>query len=157
MLYKETWVVVTALALLLSSCKKLLATDEGSNCLVPKPVLHLKLDKQFSLELYHGADNRARPRPRPRTQKTHVVQQTCNFAFMQAQLSELQNMSFQLSESVNVNKNRVEPYIGVSFSDSKLTHYCKKARVMYKRHYRLHQFYWKHANSRQCGPSHTSR
>ena len=37
--------------------KKLLATDEGSNCLVPKPVLHLKLGKQFSLELYHGAVN----------------------------------------------------------------------------------------------------
>ena len=30
--------------------KKLLPTDEGSNCLVPKPVLYLKLDKQFSLE-----------------------------------------------------------------------------------------------------------
>ena len=37
--------------------KKLLATDEGSNCLVPKPVLHLKLDKQFSLEHYDGAVN----------------------------------------------------------------------------------------------------
>ena len=40
---------------------------------------------------------------------------------MQAQLSELQKMFCQLSESVNVNKNRVEPYTGVSSSDSKLT------------------------------------
>ena len=38
---------------------------------------------------------------------------------MQAQLSELQKMFCQLSESVNVNKNRVEPYTGVSSSDSK--------------------------------------
>ena len=57
-LYKEAWFLVRALALLLSSSdKKLLATDEGSNCLVPKPVLHQKLDKQFSSELYHGAVN----------------------------------------------------------------------------------------------------
>ena len=54
---KETWILVMALALLLSSFEKLLATDEGSNCLVPKPVLHLKLDKQFFLELCHGAGN----------------------------------------------------------------------------------------------------
>ena len=40
---------------------------------------------------------------------------------MQAQLSELQKMFCKLRESVNVNKNRVEPYTGVSFSDSKLT------------------------------------
>ena len=37
------------------------------------------------------------------------------------QLSELQKMFCKLSESVNVNKNRVEPYTGVSSSDSKLT------------------------------------
>ena len=37
--------------------KKLLATDKGSNCSVPKLVLHLKLDKQFYLELYHGTAN----------------------------------------------------------------------------------------------------
>ena len=67
--------------------------------------------------------NKARPRPRPRTHKMlQNVQQTCNFAYMQAQLSELQKMFCQLSESVNVNKNRVEPYTGVSFSDSKSTH-----------------------------------
>ena len=52
--------------------------------------------------------------------KTHNAQQTCNFASMQAQLSELQKMFCQLSESVNVNKNRVEPYTGVSSSNSKL-------------------------------------
>ena len=69
--------------------------------------------------------NKARPKPRPRTHKTpQNVKQTCNFEFasMQAQLSELQKMFCQLSESVNVNKNRVEPYTGVSFSDSKSTH-----------------------------------
>jgi len=66
--------------------------------------------------------NKARPRPTPRTLKTHNVQQTCNFASMQAQLSELQKMLRQLSESMNVNKNRVEPYTGVSFFDSKSTH-----------------------------------
>ena len=32
--------------------KKLLATEEGSNCLVPKPVLHFKLNKRFSSEPY---------------------------------------------------------------------------------------------------------
>ena len=41
---------------------------------------------------------------------------------MQAKLSELQKMFCQLSESVNVNKNIVRPYTGVSFSDSKSTH-----------------------------------
>jgi len=41
---------------------------------------------------------------------------------MQAQLSELQKMFCQLSESMNVNKDRVEPYTGVSFFDSKSTH-----------------------------------
>ena len=40
----------------------------------------------------------------------HNGHQTCNFAFMQAQLFELQEMFCQLSRSVNVNKNRVEPY-----------------------------------------------
>ena len=34
-------------------------------------------------------------------------------ALIQAQLSELQKMFCQLSESVNVNQNRVEPYTGV--------------------------------------------
>ena len=41
---------------------------------------------------------------------------------MEAHFSGLQKMFCQLSESVNVNKNRVEPYTGVSSSDSKLTH-----------------------------------
>ena len=113
--------------------KKLLATDEGSNCLVPKPVLHLKLDKQQEKNL--AADNQAikaqqqllqnlypkqhsfqasrnqaanKARPRPRTEKTHNTQQTYNFASMQAQLSELQKMFCKLSESVNVNENRVD-------------------------------------------------
>lgn len=38
---------------------------------------------------------------------------------MQAQLSKLQKMFCQLGKSVNANKNRVEPYICVYFSDSK--------------------------------------
>ena len=109
--------------------KKLLATHEGSNCLVPKPVLHLKLDKQQEKNL--AADNQAikaqqqllqnlypkqhsfqasnKARPRPKTEKTHNTQQTYNFTSMQAQLSELQKMFCKLSESVNVNENRVEP------------------------------------------------
>ena len=41
--------------------------------------------------------------------RTHNTQQTYNFASMQAQLSELQKMFCKLSESLNVNKNRVEP------------------------------------------------
>ena len=50
-LYKETSFLVTSLALLLSSCEK------SFSSLVPKPILHLKLDKQFSSELYHGTVN----------------------------------------------------------------------------------------------------
>ena len=41
---------------------------------------------------------------------------------MEPQLSGLQKMFCQLSKSVNVNKRRFEPYTGVPFSDSKLTH-----------------------------------
>ena len=116
--------------------KKLLATDEGSNCLVPKTVLQLKLDKQQENNLaadnqaikapqqllqnlypkqhsfqasINQAANKARPRPRPKTEKTHNTQHTDNFASMQAQLSELQKMFCKVSEPVNVNKNRVEP------------------------------------------------
>ena len=79
------------------------------------------------------ATNRARPRPRPRTEKTHNTQQTCNFASVQAQLPELQKMFCQLSESVNVNKNRVEPYTGVSSSDSKLTNPKRYAETSHKK------------------------
>ena len=57
----------------------------------------------------------------PRTEKTHYFQPTCNFASVQAQLSELQKMFCQLSEPVNVNKSKVEPYTGLSSSGSKLT------------------------------------
>ena len=66
-------------------------------------------DKHSSKVSRIGTTNKARPKPRPRPQKTHDVQQTCNFASMQAQLSELQKMFCQFSESVNANKNRVEP------------------------------------------------
>lgn len=76
-------------------------------------------DKHSSKVSRIRTTNKARPKPRPRPQKTHDVQQTCNFASMQAQLSELQKMFCQFSESVNANKNRVEPYICVSSSDSK--------------------------------------
>ena len=37
--------------------QKLLATDEGLNCLVPKPVLIESLTNSSLLELYHGADS----------------------------------------------------------------------------------------------------
>ena len=33
------------------------------------------------------------------------------------------------------------------------TTYCNKTGVLHKRHYWLHQFYWKHANSRYCDTS----
>ena len=46
------------------------------------------------------------------------VQQTCNLASMQAQLSELQKMFCKDSEAVNVSK-QVLQYTGVSFLDSK--------------------------------------
>ena len=76
---------------------------------------------------------KARPRPRPRTEKTHNIQQTCNFASTQAQLSELQKMFCKLSESVSVNKNRVEPYTGVSFSDSKLINPKRYVQTSHKK------------------------
>ena len=52
---------------------------------------------------------------------------------MQAQLSELQKMFCQLSKSVNVNKNRVEPYTGVSSSDSKLTNPKRYVETSHKK------------------------
>ena len=64
---------------------------------------------------------KARPRSRRRTEKAYNSQHTCDFASMQVQLSVLQKMFCKLRESLNVNKDRIEPYIGVSFSDSKLT------------------------------------
>ena len=79
------------------------------------------------------AANKARPRARPKTEKTPNTQQTCNFASMQAQLSELQKMFCKLSESVNVNKNRVEPYTGMSSSDSKLTNPKRYAQTCHKK------------------------
>ena len=50
---------------------------------------------------------------------TKKVQQNCNFASMQAQLSELQKMFCQMSETMNVNKSRVEQYSMVCFTDSR--------------------------------------
>ena len=52
---------------------------------------------------------------------------------MQAQLSELQKMFCQLSESVNVNKNRVEPYTGVSSPDSKLSKLKRYVETSHKK------------------------
>ena len=52
---------------------------------------------------------------------------------MLAQLSELQKMFCQLSESVNVNKNRVEPHTGVSSSDSKLTNPKRYVETSHKK------------------------
>ena len=105
-----------------------------SNVVIAAP--HYK-EMWIALAQFHvsrnQAANRARPRPRPRTEKTHNTQQTCNFASMQAQLSELQKMFCQLSESVNVNKNRVEPYTGVSSSDSKLTNPKRYVETSHKK------------------------
>lgn len=61
-------------------------------------------DKHSSQISRFQTANKARPRPRPRPQKTHDVQQTCNFASMQAQLSELQKIFCQFNESVNAIK-----------------------------------------------------
>ena len=59
------------------------------------------------------------PDPGPGCRKLpKKVQQTCNLASMQAQLSELQKMFCKDSEAVNVNK-QVQQCTGVSFLDSK--------------------------------------
>ena len=59
------------------------------------------------------------PDPGPGCRKLpKKVQQTCNLASMQAQLSELQKMFCKDSEAVNVSK-QVQQYTGVSFLDSK--------------------------------------
>ena len=70
------------------------------------------------------ADGQRRARPRMRQHKNtkntkKVQQQNCNFANMQAQLSELQKMFCKMSETMNVNKNRVEQYSMVCFTDSR--------------------------------------
>ena len=48
-------------------------------------------------------------------------------------ISELQKMFCKLSESVNVNKNKAEPYTGVSFSDSKLTNAKRYVQTSHKK------------------------
>ena len=59
------------------------------------------------------------PDPGPGRRKLpKKVQQTCNLASMQAQLSELQKMFYKDSEAVNVSK-QVQQHTGVSFLDSK--------------------------------------
>ena len=59
------------------------------------------------------------PDPGPGCRKLpKKVQQTCNLASMQAQLSELQKMFCKDSEAVNVSK-QVLQHTGVSFLDSK--------------------------------------
>ena len=59
------------------------------------------------------------PDPGPGCRKLpKKVQQTCNLASMQAQLSQLQKMFCKDSEAVNVSK-QVQQYTGVSFLDSK--------------------------------------
>ena len=59
------------------------------------------------------------PDPGPGCRKLpKKVQQTCNLASMQAQLSELQKMFCKDSEAVNVSK-QVQQHTGVSFLDSK--------------------------------------
>jgi len=110
------------LALMIKQQEKNLAADNQA-IKAQQQLLENLYPKQHSFQASRNQPaNKARPRPRPRTQKTHNVQQTCNFASMQAQFFELQKMFCQLSESMNVNRNRVEPYTGVSFSDSKSTH-----------------------------------
>ena len=84
-----------------------------------KKLLQKLHPKQHSSQVSRNRPaNKARSMPRPRTQERHKVQQTCNFASKQAQLSELQKMFLSTNESVTVNKKRNEPYAGVAFSDS---------------------------------------
>ena len=76
-------------------------------------------DQQSSQPTRHRAANSARPRPRPLENTPKKVQQTCDLASMQAQLSELKKMFCKRSETVNVNKSGVEHYTSVFFPDSK--------------------------------------
>ena len=60
---------------------------------------------------------------------------------MQAQLSELRKMFCKISETVNVNKSRVEHYTSVSFPDSKgytESRNTRKGHRNKKRSYRRH-------------------
>ena len=121
------------LALMIKQQEKNLAADNQAIKAQQQLLQNLHPSKHSFQASRNQAANRARPRPRPRTEKTHNTQQTCNFASMQAQLFELQKMFCQLSESVNVNKNRVEPYTGVSSSDSKLTNPKRYVETSHKK------------------------
>ena len=80
------------LALMMKQQDKILAADNQAIKAQQQLLqnLHLK-EHSFHASRYQAAI-KARPRPRPTTEKTHNSQQTCNFASMQAQLSELQKM-----------------------------------------------------------------
>ena len=111
------------LALMNKQQEKNLAADNQAIKAQQQPLRNLCLKQQSSQGSRNQPANEGRLRPRPRTHKRpQNVQQTCNFTSMQAKLSEVQKMFCQLSESVNVNKNIVRPYTGVSFSDCKSTH-----------------------------------
>ena len=99
--------------------EKNLAADNEAIQAQQQLLRDLHPDQQSSQPTRHRAANRARPSPRPLKNTTKKVQQTCDLASMQDQLSELKRMFCKISETVNVNKSRVEHYTGVSFPDSK--------------------------------------
>ena len=129
MLYKETSVLVTALALLLSSCKKatrnwrrihLFGSKTGIAPKAWQTVLSRTLPwcSQYPIRRWQPFQQTWRTagqvtalsliksqKTQSQTERMHNSQQTCNFASMQAQLSELQKMFCPLSESLNVNIN----------------------------------------------------
>ena len=78
------------LALMIKKQEKNLAADNQA-IKAQQQLLQNLHPKQHSFQASRNqAANKARPRPRPRTEKAHNAQQICNFASMQAQLSELQ-------------------------------------------------------------------
>ena len=78
------------LALMIKNQEKNLAADNQATK-AQQQLLQNLYPKEHSFQASRNqAAIKARPRPRPRTEKTHNSQQICNFASMQAQLSELQ-------------------------------------------------------------------
>ena len=108
------------ITLIIKEQEKNLAADNQAMLAQQRQLENLFPDQQSSQTNSHDhAASRARPRPRPKAPKT--VLQTCNLASMQVQLSELQEMFCKISKVVNVNKERVETYTGVSFFAPKVT------------------------------------
>ena len=99
---------VELLALMIKEQEKNLAADNQAIQAQQQHLQNLYPDQPKQSSSLQAAKNRARPRMRPKPQhkNTKKVQQTCNFASMQAQLSELQKMFCQMSETMNVKEKR---------------------------------------------------